>query len=113
MNPIEKVSLEYHDTAISKKSKEIANLRADLDQARRDRNSAVECAEVLRGYVAEHKAALSAARAALDGERDHANAARRCVVVHDGRETGTDATAFYKWRQTHDQRRAADSKEPK
>lgn len=49
------------------KDAEIAKLRADLDQARRDRNSAVECAEVLRGYVAEHKAALAAARAALDG----------------------------------------------
>ena len=72
---------------------ELANLRADLDQARRDRNSAVECAEVLRGYVAEHKAELAklraeraihlasiaehskqlaAARAALDGERERA-----------------------------------------
>ena len=55
---------------------EMKRLRADLDQARRDRNSAVECAEVLRGYVAEHKAALAAARAVLDGERGRADSYR-------------------------------------
>ena len=55
---------------------DIPTLYEALDQARRDRNSAVECAEVLRGYVAEHKAALAAARAALDGERGRADSYR-------------------------------------
>lgn len=48
------------------KDAEIAKLRADLDQARRDRNSAVECAEVLRGYVAEGKAEIAKLRAERD-----------------------------------------------
>ena len=65
------VMYEDAQSALAAKDAEIAKLRADLDQARRDRNSAVECAEVLRGYVAEHKAALAAARAdaANDVER--------------------------------------------
>ena len=47
---------------------DIPTLYEALDQARRDRNSAVECAEVLRGYVAEGKAEIAKLRA----ERDEA-----------------------------------------
>ncbi len=69
---------------------EITKLRADLDQARRDRNSAVECAEVLRGYVAEGKAEIAKLRAERDEWRDKAHslnedrAAARDAVFKEG-----------------------------
>jgi len=85
------------DGALSVCLSGVREIYRQLDQARRDRNSAVECAEVLRGYVAEGKAEiaklgaeraihlasiaehskqLAAARAALDGERGRADSYR-------------------------------------
>ena len=75
---------------VAAKDAEIAKLRADLDQARRDRNSAVECAEVLRGYVAEGKAEIAKLRAERDEWRDKAHslnedrAAARDAVFKEG-----------------------------
>ena len=94
---------------VAAKDAEIAKLRADLDQARRDRNSAVECAEVLRGYVAEHKAALAAARAALDGEREACDKARsRIRRAADGGHFAQRALSD--WCRDYDARRAAEAK---
>ena len=69
-NPIKKVSQEYHDTAISKKSKEIASLREANEAQRR---TIGEMEDVAVHWMTESKrlrSDLAAARAALDGERE-------------------------------------------
>ena len=106
-------AVETHADEMYRAQEEIAKLRVDLDQARRDRNSAVECAEVLRGYVAAHKADLAAARAALKVEREACDrfwASGTTTRDHtDEAESVIDEDWFWGEWNAHKQRRATEA----
>jgi len=101
-------AVETHADEMHRAQEEIAKLRAERDEAKR---TLVSLFDDTKAEMKRLRSALAAARAALDGEREACEAARRCVVVHEGRETGTNATAFAMWRRDHDARRAAEAKE--
>lgn len=67
--------------------------------------------KALRDLLHETMRDRDAEREALAAEREYCAAVRRCVVIRDGREIGTDVTAFARWRRDYDARRAAERKE--
>ena len=104
-NPIKKVSQEYHDTAISKKSKEIASLREANEAQRR---TIGEMEDVAVHWMTESKrlrSDLAAARAALDAYKspeaahnlamraiEESHRANRAEAALDGEREACDRT---------------------